>query len=403
MTLNLIALRWHHWLMFMWLIKAYYVKRGEETLFIAKRPQFKPLARIGLEYGKDFIAIDEVPAFLEKNKDRDINMVIHHHPSTLPEWAIMVPPTVTNTLTMTLYGDGYTNRLLGGKEVAGFVAGLPHVTPRHLLFCPGFQPVGGGFLKAFKRDVLDYSLMESIFTFPRFRALAESAAADIKAFAGDRPILIAALRPWGSTTFAEGMVQFDKPEDQFVEIVLQTIAAIETEMNTEFALIIRPDLRGGEFMDNALLGLAHRLGERKFLDMNTVWPDYIAMEPLMGNLPELLGNNDFVVSSFDSTASVPFITLGIGKRHYIGSPEATVRECTGDRGAFEFLVGRMALLKKFLDELAIVGGGRATHLDGLFVRTQLMTPEEMAVFDADKANRGTAVPDVPGTIDARTL
>ena len=371
MPLNLVVFRYYHWLVFATLIKAQYEARGEKVMFVTKRNNFRFLTNAGLVHRQDFIAFAEAAGTMKKSPDDSFNVIVHHHPSSIVEWDQIVPKDQPN-LSISFYADGYTNRLVGEAGISAFLAERPEIVRRHLFFAQVFQPQGGSHLRPFERITMPFSDLKHVFDYPLFRDTARDAAKKIAKFAKKQPVLIAALRPWGSATFAKGAVAFDNPEDQFARIIMATIAAIEADQGKTFALLIRPDSRSREFMDNTLLSLTHQLGKRKFLDLNTVWPDYLALEPLLGNLPDSGVGNDFVVASFDSTASIPFIGLGIGKSHYLGSPENVVRQFAESGSSLAFLTVRMGMLKGFVADLEKSAPIRVCHHDDMFVSTHLV-------------------------------
>ncbi len=316
-----IFLRNAHWLSIALQIRAHHHAMGAPALLLCA-PSLRPiLEEIGLRPGADFLTMEGFATEMQAAPPTSLRLTLHHHKASLEDWARLAPLLPAGLApTLSFFVDGYSNLTMHHREISAFLGENPTLRRGAMLYFDVIPPDSAWFGAGFELLKIASVHLRAMAELPYFLAASEAATARCLADAKGRPILLVMLRPWGSASFHGGQLKLEAPVEPLVQLVLGLHQAVAAHLREDPHLVIRPDGR-----DPALMAAFSERFARTATpatDMTGLWPAHLSMDPFLTNFPAMAGGAKLLVAALDSTASLPFLRLGLGQRHYFGAPLA---------------------------------------------------------------------------------
>ena len=324
-----IFLRNAHWLSIGMQIRAHHHALGAPALLLCAPPMARTLEQIGLRPGSDFLTLAGFATEMRAAPPASLRLTLHHHKASLEDWAQIAPLLPAGAgLTLSLFVDGYSNLTMHHREISAFLAENPAIQRGGMLYFDLIPADSARFGAGFELVKIASAHLRTMAELPFFLAASEAATQRCLGDAQGRPILLMMLRPWGSASFHGGQLKLDAPAERLLELVLGLRQAIAEHLGEEPHLAIRPDGRDAALM--AEFSARFDATGLPATDMTGLWPAHLSMDPFLTNFPAMSDGAPLLVAALDSTASLPFLRLGLGRQHYFGAPlaltEALFRE-----------------------------------------------------------------------------
>lgn len=311
-----IYLRHAHWLSIGMQIRAHHHALGAPAMLLCAPPMARTLEQIGLRPGADFLTLEGFATEMRAAPPAALRLTLHHHKASLEDWARLAPLLPAGAgITLSFFVDGYSNLTMHHREVSAFLAENPGIARGVMLYFDLIPQDSAWYGVGFQLVKIASANIRAMAELPYFLAASEAATARCLADAQGRPILLVMLRPWGSASFHGGQLRLEEPAERLVELVLALSEAIAVDLGEEPHLVLRPDGR-----DAALMAAFTERFPTPATDMTGLWPAQLSMDPFLYNFPAMSGGAALLVAALDSTASLPFLRLGLGQRHYFGAP-----------------------------------------------------------------------------------
>lgn len=317
---------------------------------MSKPRMFRLLDGLGLKRGVDYVGPEDARSMAVDGGDEGINIVCHHHSSALSDWQLLGADLV-KPVAFSFYADGYTNILLHKPEIAAFLSEYPAINRRDLFFF-GIAPRSEAeYASAFKPTILEAGLLAGLAGMPVIVQSSDEASAQLESWVAGNPWALLVLRPWGSETFQRGLYSLNDPVNVHIEIISRVCEELDRHMGSNFSVVVRPDHRDELLMEKLMSGISESSSAmmRNALNLDAAWPKGYTLDPFLYLMPKLI-SDPMVTASFDSTAMLPFVELGIGHSHYFGLPDSAI-ELIGDANVLSTLTAKIRLLRRHVEGL----------------------------------------------------
>lgn len=357
-----IFLRNAHWLSIGLQIRAHHHAMGAPALLLCAPPLARTLEQIGLRPGADFLTLEGFETEMRVAPPPSLRLTLHHHKASLEDWARLAPLLPSGAgLTLSFFVDGYSNLTMHHREISAFLAENAAIQRGAMLYFDLIPQDSAWYGAGFQLVKIASANIRAMAELPYFLAASEAAAARCLADAQGRPVLLMMLRPWGSASFHGGQLKLEEPAERLVELVLALHQAVAADLGEAPHLVLRPDGR-----DAALMAAFSERFAAPATDMTGLWPAQLSMDPFLYNLPAMSGGAPLLVAALDSTASLPFLRLGLGQRHYFGAPLALTEALFRDTPtAMPRLRDKLTTLERHTRAIAEERPIKITRLDPL--------------------------------------
>jgi hypothetical protein len=311
-----------HWLTVGLQLKEHFSLQNRHLQLVGSRSLLSELMSLGLRMGEDLASFTDCQNEVRQAKHGEVGILLHHHEKAAADLALMLgEESAHKDVILSFYADGYNNQLLHADHVRKFVENNALVRPGDIFFFDIAESAIPKHLERFKVVVVLSDTLSLIAGLPALQDKAQVAVAGSVERAMGRKLLLLMLRPWGSAGFHGGKLAVQAPAQKLAQGMASLVSRIEEDIGEPVCVAIRPDSRDPALMADFMRAFKALIGPRGF-DINEFWPARLTMEPFIYNFAHFAPNTHLSVACLDSTASLPFLRLGKGDRHYLGAPDA---------------------------------------------------------------------------------
>jgi hypothetical protein len=144
---------------------------------------------------------------------------------------------------------------------------------------------------------------------------------------------------------------------------------VAADLGQPVHLAIRPDGRDAGLM--AAFSQAFAVSQTPHTNLAGAWPANLSMDPFLFNFSRFAPGAPLCVAALDSTASLPFLRLGLEQRHYFGAPSRMIEAIFRDQPvAMTRLRDKMTTLERHARAVATETPMEITRLDPMFFWTR---------------------------------
>lgn len=311
-----------HWLSIGLQLKEHFSLQNRHLQLVGSRALLSELISLGLRMGEDLATFDECQKEMRQSAPGEVGIILHHHERVSVDLAQMLGEEATpKDVFLSFYADGYNNQLLHMDIVKQFVERSAFLRAGEVFFFDVVASSVPRYLESFKVVVVSSDTLSLFAGLPALVDNARSAVAGCLDRANGRKLLLLMLRPWGSAGFHGGRLAVQAPARKLALGMAGLLTRIEQDIAEPVCVAVRPDSRDTELMADFMEEFMALIGPRGF-DINEFWPVRLTMEPFIYNFGHFAPDEHLSVACLDSTASLPFLRLGKGDRHYLGAPDA---------------------------------------------------------------------------------
>lgn len=365
-----IFLRKLHFLPLVFPLLGHYEAQGHSVHVVA-RPNLHPyLEEYGFFDPLQVITHRQLAAILPASTATP-NLVLPHTPASLQDWNMVKGSAEPAPgVTMSFFADGYTNLLIGPGPIREFLIANPQCRPGDLLFFDSEGSMPAYHAGAFSRQIVSPAPLRRMASLSKLKAMAVEAGARIRERAAGKPIFLILLRPWGSQSYYKDRHVFEDVARKFDGVIEALVAEATTKFGRKPFSILRPDLRDPDLMAQIMLRQQNK-PDNEFLDLNDLWPVEVNMDPFMLQLREMFPDQPVGIASLDSTATLPFIGLGLDVAYFLGAPRDAILPIYGQGAAAAELKSKMDLLERHIAGLSHRLPLEIQRADDFFVEVRL--------------------------------
>lgn len=259
---------------------------------------------------------------------------------------------VDTGIEVCLYPDGYTNMFYYAREIKAYIDSQPLLNVGTAVFFEKYQDANGLPRSAgFKPVIAKSSGIDRYCSSDYATYHCNQALDNMHLSAGSRNLLVI-LRPWGSQVFLKGRLAIDNGDHVLADLLSRSINELTDFLSFGFHnILIRPDPRDMDFSLKVATLLASRIKNTNVHLFGENWPDFLTVDPFLYNFDTLSPTSSLYTYSFDSTATLPFISLRKCTGHFLGVQLELAREY-GAGKAYDYLSRKVSYLHSTLDSIA---------------------------------------------------
>lgn len=314
-----------HWLSIGLQIKQHFSLQNRHLQLVGSKALLSELLPLGLRMGEDLASFDECQNEIRRAESDEIQILLHHHENASLDLVQILGTKATHkNITLSFYANGYNNQLLHVESVKKLLVNNTSFRAGLILFIDIADLAVTKHLEHFKIIVVSSDTLSLFGGLQALRDKARTAVAGSVDRAKGRKLLLLMLRPWGSAEFHGGRLAVQAPALKLAQGMAKLLSRIEQDIGEPVCVAIRPDSRDPQLMADFMREFTTLIGSRGF-DINEFWPARLTMEPFIYNFDHFAPKEHLSVACLDSTASLPFLRLGKGDRHYLGAPDAILQ------------------------------------------------------------------------------
>ena len=354
------------------LIKEHEYAKGNESVFLISAVMQSDLERLGMLRGEDWIIEEDLPVFIESNNISHINLIIHHFERSIKEYPIISEKLLkygVDTVRVSFYADGYTNNFIGINDSHKMLAKYPHFEAFIAYSFDSVRPDMAESLKYVKHETVSSLLLEKVYERGTFENLANEWLDNLKKNTSTSPpFLFLIMRPWGSESFHAGKYGLKNKEQDLFELANDLVEKTIKYLHCRPTILYRSDNRDPSLMQKFEKILASKgIAGLNTINIDEFIPSFFTMDSFLYYFAKNVSNN-FTTCVFDSTTSLPLMSLGLGSAHVIGINLELAKKLERLPTLSEFISGKVERMRAHIERSELKDEyGEESLAPGLFV------------------------------------
>lgn len=354
---NLIRIPYRMLLILALLIKEHEYVKGNKSIFLISAVMRAELERLGMQHGVDWITEEDLPTFIVSNNISHINMIIHHFERSIEEYPKISEKLFNygvETVKISYYADGYTNNFINTTASYEMLAKYPECKAFTAYSFDSVRPDMAESLKHAKHEIVSSLLLNKVYEWGNFEKLANEW---LKNFKKDNvaspPFLFLIMRPWGSESFHAGKYGLKNKEQDLFEITCDLVQRTIKYHGCRPTILYRSDSRDPSLMKKFEEILAFEaIAELDMINIDEFIPSFFTMDSFLYYFAKNISNN-FTTCVFDSTTSLPLMSLGLGDAHVIGVNLELIEQLEKWPSLSEFISGKVERMRAHIERSSL--------------------------------------------------